>query len=87
MKICKSCNGQYEEKHIFCPKCHKILYPDVSPKVALNKTHIEREPQYDDWDPPSPTTIYCRIKNIPYEVFKYNRAKGLYSLGPRRVSD
>jgi len=87
MKICKSCNIGYEDKHIFCPKCHKILYPDVSPKVAPNKTLLEREPQYHDWNPPSPATIYCKIRNIPFDVFKYNRAKGLYSLELRRISD
>ena len=26
---------------------------------------------YEDWDPPAPSTIYCKIKNIPYNVFKY----------------
>lgn len=87
MKICKSCNKQYEAKYIFCPKCHKILYPDLSPKATSNEKQLVRKSPYDDWDPPSPTTIYCKIKNIPYEVFKYNRAKGLYSLGPQRVSD
>jgi hypothetical protein len=40
-----------------------------------------RESPYDDWNPPSPATIYCKIRNIPFDVFKYKTAKGLYSLG------
>lgn len=40
---------------------------------------------YVDWEPPAPTTIYSKIKNIPYGVLKYNLSKGLYTNGIRQI--
>jgi tetratricopeptide (TPR) repeat protein len=32
-----------------------------------------------EWDPPSPSTVYVKIKNIPYETFKTRLNEGLVS--------
>jgi len=39
----------------------------IIPKSASSKTQLVREPEYDDWNPPSPAIIYCKIRNIPYD--------------------
>ena len=39
------------------------------------------------WDPPAPITIYCRIKNVPYGVAKYNIARGFSSIKLQRIED
>lgn len=40
---------------------------------------------YSEWEPPAPTTIYSKMKNIPYGVLKYNLSKGLYANGIRQI--
>ncbi|KGK99219.1 hypothetical protein LI82_04140 [Methanococcoides methylutens] len=42
---------------------------------------ISEIPIYDDWEPPAATTVYSKMKNIPYGVLKYNLSKGLYTIG------
>jgi len=43
---------------------------------AMNRKRIERD---IEWDPPSPSTVYVKIKNIPYETFKTRLNEGLVS--------
>lgn len=87
MKICKNCNEKVEAKYNFCPKCHKMLYPDVPSKIAPNKTHLVKEFQYEDWDPPSPETIYCNIENIPFNTFKYDNRCNFSTIKLRTIKD
>ncbi len=99
MKICKKCNEKFEDKYIFCPKCKKMLshdkmsqneYPNKfsSPsKITPNKAHLIKEFQYEDWNPPSPGTIYCNIKNIPHNTFKYDKGCNFSTVKLRTIKD
>lgn len=42
----------------------------------MYRKRIERD---IEWDPPSPSTVYVKIKNIPYETFKTRLNEGLVS--------
>ncbi|HZK70005.1 MAG TPA: hypothetical protein VFD03_00610 [Clostridia bacterium] len=87
MKICKKCNEKFEGKLTFCTKCGTMLYPYVSSKTTSNKTHSVKEFQYEDWDPPSPETIYRKIKDISHSNFRFEKAKGFYSSELLRIEE
>ncbi len=38
---------------------------------------IKRTSNSPEWDPPAPSTVYIKIKNIPYETFKTRLNQGL----------
>ncbi len=76
---CPQCQNSYEDvKVIFCPQC-KVMTQLIDDRTFFSKgTKSRINPGvYDDWDPPSPATLYCKIKNVPYNKFKHDRARGI----------
>ena len=54
-------------------------------KPNTKKHDFFETPVYTEWEPPAPTTLYGRIKNIPYGVLKYNLSRGFYTNGIRQI--
>lgn len=48
--------------------------PKLSQKIMIRKKQTEKP---FEWDPPAPSTVYIKIKNIPYETFKTRLNQGL----------
>ena len=46
----------------------------ISTKIMIHKKQTEKS---FEWDPPAPSTVYIKIKNIPYETFKTRLNQGL----------
>ena len=42
-----------------------------------NKICRDKPERLFEWDPPAPSTVYIKIKNIPYETFKTRLNQGL----------
>lgn len=38
-----------------------------------------------EWDPPAPSTVYIKIKNLPYETFKARLNEGLVTTGLEQI--
>jgi hypothetical protein len=55
----------------------------IKPKPKVRD--FSETPTYKEWEPHAPTTLYSKIKNIPYNVLKYNLRKGLYANGIRQI--
>ena len=48
--------------------------PKRSKRIMIHKKQTEKS---FEWDPPAPSTVYIKIKNLPYETFKTRLNQGL----------
>jgi DNA-directed RNA polymerase subunit RPC12/RpoP len=61
-------------------KKNKIVVKTKEQKHDISKNYI-----YSEWEPPALTTIYSRVKNIPYGLLKYDLSKGLHPNEMRQI--
>jgi tetratricopeptide (TPR) repeat protein len=47
----------------------------------------KRNTNVPEWDPPAPSTVYIKIKNIPYETFKRQLKEGLVTSELDQIRD
>lgn len=97
MKLCNVCGVRYPDSTLFCKKCHSLLHlemhnppkPNVinfKNRVNSSKNKILREHNiYFDWNPPAATTVYYKVKNIPYNELKYDLNRGFQPNGLRAI--
>jgi hypothetical protein len=94
--FCKKCHSllQLQKAEIDNSKPNKKTELVKNHSEKKNKTVVKTKEQkhdfseisiYSEWEPPAPTTIYSKMKNIPYGVLKYNLSKGLYANGIRQI--
>jgi hypothetical protein len=83
---CFSCQNIFESENIFCPLCNGISIPYGNLVERSDRGIIGSYPEktkelefYNDWDPPAPVTIYCKITNTPYSIVRRGQAMGMYS--------
>ena len=60
---------------MFCPDCRSM-----TTMTAVWGGDDRDKGYYDDRDPPSASTIYCKWKNIPYQSFMYRVKSGMVSV-------
>ena len=71
MRFCKKCKEGVEDEYMFCPRCGCLTSRSEDPGLGSKSV------QYDDWDPPSPKTIYIRLYNISIRQLNYDIARGV----------
>ena len=72
---CSHCGKVLENENPFCPDCRNLGLPVKEGPIKRIKPRKKKT--YDDWNPPSPVTIYCKVMNMPYSTFRYGQGMGM----------
>ena len=74
---CPKCFSNYEGKVLFCPEC-KCMTKPFTDSTSLQRP-VKKKNKYDDWEPPSPASLYIKIYKIGYDEFSRKKREILHS--------
>jgi len=60
-----------------------LEYPAPMQKIKP----ITQKIDYDEWNPPAPSTIYCKINGITYSLYKYYLTRSSSAIQEKNIED